>query len=316
MNDIQPTLESKTASIAVVFVNYNTSDQIIDCINTFDSNLVTSIVVVDNASPKDDPDGILIAHPNVNLIKSELNSGFGEGCNLGANWVVENTEADYIFFLNPDTLTEPGLFETLISKFTSPDIGAVAPRITMMGAGADLLWYGGGDMNWITGSARVPGCGLSAVSDTALDERFVSFASGCAIMMRRVVYQQCGGFDKRYFMYEEDVELSLRILSASYKILYVPSAVIRHLAQGSQGDAVKSVGMFKGINPKLPFFVYQTAKNRFLTVFTHGRWYQKCLFVIGFFLWTLRHSREWITYKRWDAYSALKRGIKDFIIQK
>ncbi|WP_195741990.1 glycosyltransferase family 2 protein [Methylobacillus flagellatus] len=300
-------------SVAIVFVNYNTSDQIISCIYSLREERYSKIIVVDNASPDDCPECIVEEFPDVVLIKSEKNLGFGEGCNIGKDWVIVNTDCEYIFFLNPDTLVEPGLLQLLHDGFFSPEVGLVTPRITMMGDGLDILWYGGGYMNWLTGSARVPGCGLSAVSKIALEDRFVEFASGCAFMIRRSVLEECGGFDPRYFMYEEDVELSLRVISYGYKIYYMPKAVVRHLAQGSQGKEVEAVGMFKGRNPKLPFFVYQTAKNRFLTVFTHGTVLKKGLFLIGFMLWVFRNSFEWVRYKRLDAYNALFLGIKDFV---
>lgn len=318
MHTIIPNPDASTSQIeggtAAIFVNYNTSDQIIRCLNSLKGESLSVVIVVDNASPRDNVESITELYKDVVLIKQDINVGFGEGCNIGARWALEHTAADYILFLNPDTVIEPGLVNKLKRRFSDPLVGVVAPRITMMDELENVLWYGGGYINWSTGSAKVPGCGLSSESKIALSERKVEFVSGCAFIIRCDVLRICGGFDNRYFMYEEDVELSLRIRAAGYLIHYVPSALVRHRAQGSQGPDLKGIGMFSGSNPKLAFFVYHSAKNRFLTVHLHGSLAKRMLFLFGFLLWVVRRSPSWIKYRRGDAIKALIRGIKDFYV--
>jgi len=297
--------------VSVIIVNYNTSSQVIECIKSLKGESLQNIVVVDNASPNDNPDSIKEVFSEVVLIKHTENVGFGEGCNIGINWVLSHTDSEYLFFLNPDTVIEPGLVSKLLVPFSSQDIGITAPRISMM-CDKNMLWYGGGYMSWFKGSARVPGYGLNSDSLLALEERDVEFASGCAFMIRRSVLVDCGGFDSRYFMYEEDVELSLRVLSAGLRIRYVPEALVYHVAQGSQGKDVQSIDMFSGENPRLPFFVYYAARNRFYTVFKYGGFFQKLIFLIGFSAWFGRGGLNWVKYRRLDAFKALYRGVRDF----
>lgn len=301
-----------SSRVAVVIVNYNTSDQVILAIQSLKNEVLQDIIVVDNASPKDNTKQIELTFPNVVLIESKANVGFGEGCNIGMRWVLDNTDAELVLFLNPDTVIEPGLVGKLLKPFSSEDVGITAPRITMMND-KNALWYGGGYMSWFKGSARVPGYGMSSNTPLALEARDVEFASGCAFMIRCSVLARCGGFDSRYFMYEEDVELSLRVLSAGYRIRYVPEALVYHVAQGSQGKDVQSLDMFSGKNPRLPFFVYYAARNRFFTVFTHGRFLQKLIFLIGFTAWFARAGLNWLRYRRFDAFRALFCGIRDFL---
>ena len=168
------------------------------------------------------------------------------------------------------------MVDKLLVPFFSNDVGIAAPRILMM-SDKNRLWYGGGYMSWFKGSARVPGYGLNQNSMLALQERDVEFASGCAFMIRRSVLLNCGGFDSRYFMYEEDVEFSIRVISAGYRIRYVPEALVYHIGQGSQRRDAQSKDMFSGENPRLPFFVYYATRNRCFTVFTHGRLLQLSL---------------------------------------
>ena len=297
-------------STAIVFVNYNTSDQIINAIRSLESELVSKIIVVDNASPSDNADILKTTFPEVELIKLSHNVGFGEGCNIGSNWVLQNTDYPYIFFLNPDTLVEPGCLADLTHQIENKEIGAVVPRITTMGL-SPALWYGGGYMNWWKGTATVPGYLGKVDSALALQERDVGFATGCALLIRREVLEKIGGFDSRYFMYEEDVELSLRLNKLGLRIRYVPSAIVRHIAQGSQELAARSIGMYDSRNPRLTFFVYYVTRNRCLTVLSHGNLLDKTRFFVGFPIWLLKKSLSWLSKGRYDAIGAVYRGFHD-----
>ena len=294
---------------AIVFVNYNTSDQVVEAIRSLADELIGKVVVVDNASPSDDPEIIKAVFPDVELIKLKRNVGFGEGCNAGADWVLQHTDCPYIFFLNPDTLVESGCVLRLVQHLADEGVGAVAPRITTMGD-APTLWYGGGYMNWWKGSASAPGYGGPVDSELALQERDVNFASGCALLIRREVLERCGGFDSRYFMYEEDVEYSLRICRSGFRIRYAPNAVIRHLCQGSMfgEENERSRGILNPLNPRLPFYVELLARNRWYTVWEHGSVKQIMqYFVIGSCWWVSR-VLLFSCYWRGDAVAALVRG--------
>jgi GT2 family glycosyltransferase len=302
--------EILTDKCAIVFVNYNTSDQIIEAIRSLANEPVGKIVVVDNASPLDKPEIIKDAFPAVELIKLAHNVGFGEGCNVGAKWALQHTDLPYIFFLNPDTRVEPGCVDQLIRRFTDPGVGAVVPRITTMGE-TPTLWYGGGYMNWWKGSATVPGYAGPVDSELALLERDVEFASGCALLLRREVLVRCGGFDSRYFMYEEDVELSLRLGKHGLRIRYVPSAIVRHVAQGSHEESARSIGMYDALNPRLTFFIYYVIRNRCITVLCNGNPLERTKFFFGFSAWLLKKSVRWLNGGRYDAFGAVYRGLRD-----
>ncbi len=297
--------------VGVIIVNYNTSVHVIACIKSLDDESLNCIVVVDNHSPDDNPESILNAFPGVKLIRNDQNVGFGEGCNVGMRWLFENTDAEYVLFLNPDTVIKAGMISQLENHLKENGIGVVAPMITMQ-SDPGTLWYGGGNFSWLKGSARIPGYGKSSGAPLALLERDVQFASGCAFMTTRSVLLKCGGFDSRYFMYEEDVEFSLRIIANGYRIRYVPGAIVLHAAQGSQLKDEKAIGMFNPKNPRLPFFVFYAARNRFLTVFKHGSFFNRIIFIIGFTAWFTLKSIGWIRYFRFDAFAALFRGLKDF----
>lgn len=291
-------------------MNYNTSTHVIDCIQSLSGEALNKIVVIDNDSPNDNPDTIKLTFPEIVLIKNSKNVGFGEGCNAGIRWALDNTDAEFILFLNPDTLIKPGLISELEGHLNEKEVGIAAPLITRM-QDIDSLWYGGGNFSWLKGSARVPGYGKSANAPLAQKERDVKFASGCAFMTKRSVLEKCGLFDSRYFMYEEDVEFSLRVIAEGYRIRYVPTAIIRHTGQGSLLKEGKTLTIFSGKNLQLPFFIYHSVKNRFLTVYKHGSATKRLIFYIGFTAWISLKSLSWIRYCRPDAFAALYRGLRD-----
>lgn len=297
-------------SCAIVFVNYNTSSQIIEAIRSLCDEPVGKIIVVDNASPNDEPECIATVYPDVELIKLARNVGFGEGCNIGANWVMQHTACTHIFFLNPDTQVEQGCLTVLRQRFVGKDVGIVVPRITTMG-GEPTLWYGGGYMNWWKGSASIPGFGGAIDSPSAMQERDVEFASGCALLISCDVLKQCGGFDSRYFMYEEDVEFSLRILACGFRIRYIPEAIVRHACQGSmiigKGDN-QLRGILNPKNLKLPFYVELIARNRWYTVWSHGSAGNKIKYAVVGTIWWLSRAMLFVRHGRFDAVQALTMG--------
>ena len=92
-------------------------------------------------------------------------------------------------------------------------------------------------------------------------------ACGAAMIFRKEDFEQCGGFDERFFMYYEDTDLSFKMKKSGRKIMYCPSAVVRHVHAGSSGEWS-------------PFFVYHVYKNKLLFIANHQgkRAYVKCFF--------------------------------------
>lgn len=307
------------ADVAVIFVNYNTSTQIRDCLRTIPLRELGAVVVVDNASP-DDVDGIaeLERSPAVAIVRSDRNGGFGHGCNTGWGWVRDQTRCRLVMFLNPDTRVEAGCIERMVACFNSPMIGAVAPRITTT-EDPPNIWFSGGSVSWAKGSAVIPGFGLPAEAPEVLQAGLVGFASGCAVLVRHEVLSQCGAFSPHYFMYEEDVEFSLRIRQHGYLIRYAPAAVVRHIGQGSV-SGVRGNETARGIlnprNPDLPFYVRLIARNRWVTVRLHGGARGLLSYsVAGSAWWTLKLV-SFLRHGRFDAIKAFVLGSRDGMMVK
>jgi hypothetical protein len=134
-----------------------------------------------------------------------------------------------VVVLNNDTVVEPECIARLVAAAESdPTVGAVAPKILVHGA-PDRLWYAGGDLALARGTGRHRAEGER---DARLDERDgptpVSFMTGCCFLITRRALEVVGGFDEGYFAYNEDVDLSYRLLAAGFRIVYEPRARLYH----------------------------------------------------------------------------------------
>ncbi len=302
----------------VVLVNYKGAIDTWSCIQSLSKcNIPPEIIVVDNTPNDPDLNDVLARYPEVKLIKAPDNLGFGRGNNLAIDWILKHTEHKYIFVLNNDTTIKPDAIEQMEEVMQSDSkVGIVSARI-VFAEDENKLWYGGGEVDWKRGGGKVPGVLGSADAALALKARYVTFASGCAMMIRREILQQYGGFDERYFMYEEDLELSLRVQENGWKIWYAPSAVIKHIGQGSlRKDGEKFIGVLWPNNPNLPFYVFNIIKNRLtnMNIYAHG--WNRVMFVFLFPVLLLKLFIKYVISNRWDGVVALIQACKAFWIQR
>ena len=211
--------------VSVVLVNFRGTDDTITAIEQL--GLVDwpaeklEIVVVENASGDDSAERIRAAAPHVNLIVSETNDGFAGGCNKG----VAGSSGEYIALLNNDAKPDRGWIRAAVEKFEeSPRIGAVASRV--LDWEGELVDYIGSAMTWY-GMGYKP-MTAEAIPRTPDEVKDVLFGTGSAMFVRRSVFDQLGGFDERYFMFFEDVDLGWRLNLLGYRFAYEPKSLAFH----------------------------------------------------------------------------------------
>lgn len=194
----------------------------------------TPVVLVDNASA--DPAALaqLAAERGVHLIRNEVNQGFGVGCNRGA----QEATTEFLLFLNPDAVLQPGALEALESAMDRyPGAAALNPRL-VNGDGRPYFkhrsvllprsaWMKRG---WPVGDSPVP------------------VLSGAALFVRREAFRAVGGFDPAIFLYHEDDDLSLRLARECGPLMFIRDAEVRHLegqstARSPQSAAFKAFHM-------------------------------------------------------------------------
>lgn len=229
---------SNSSLVSVVLVNYRGTDDTIEAITQLGALDWPAdrleIVVVENASGDDSAARIRAAHPQVRLIESKKNLGFAGGCNLG----VKNARGAYIALLNNDAKPDRAWVRSAIDRFEADSrVGAVASRVldwegrNVDYIGAALTWFG-------QGYKPLTGQPLPRHEPAAHD---VLFGTGSAMFVRRSVYEQLGGFDERYFMFFEDVDLGWRLNLAGWRYVYEPASIAFHKHHAS----MSAFGSFK-----------------------------------------------------------------------
>lgn len=189
------------------------------------------IIVVDNASPNDDPSIIRRSFPEITFFRSSENLGFAGGNNLG----IRHAKGDYILFLNNDIEVEPGFLEPLVRKLISnPGIGAVSPKIKYFYR-PDLIQYSGySGINPYTIRSR--GQGFRQKDDDRFNrDAPTAFVHGAAMLVPKEVIRKVGLMAECYFLYYEELDWGFRIRKAGYRLWYVHNSVVFHKESVSTG---------------------------------------------------------------------------------
>ena len=223
------------AGWAAVIVNYNAGAALAGCVaSVLGQDPHPELVVVDNASTDGSVGGLLRAHPGVRVVHSGGNLGYARAANLG----IAATAASVVAVLNPDTVLMAGTGAALTARFAAePDLAAVGPRLRnadgtvypsarrvpslVDAVGHGLLFFVWRD-NPFTRRYRETGADPGQPRD-------VDWVSGAAVWLRRDALDAVGGWDERYFMYVEDVDLCWRLHRAGWRVAYEPAGTVEHL---------------------------------------------------------------------------------------
>ena len=211
--------------VSVILVNYKGADDTIVCLNSFDDVEWPAdkleLIVVDNDSGDGQAEQIAEACPSARVIEAGANLGFAGGCNLG----VDHATGQYVAFLNNDA--RPGqrwIAAAVEAMETDPSIAAVASKVLdwegekIDYVDASLTWFGMGYKR----EAERPDDGSYEVA------RDVLFGTGAAFFITAAAYREVGGFDERFFMFYEDVDLGWRLNLLGLRVRYVPESVAYH----------------------------------------------------------------------------------------
>lgn len=189
------------------------------------------LIVVDNGSS--DATTALVSElvPRARLIEAGANLGFAAGCNLGA----EAASGDLLVLLNPDAVPAPG-FRDAIVRPAAEGRGWAAWMGLVTAEGGRVVNTEGGVVHF-TGLAWAGGAGRRLDSGPAPQAREVGFASGACLAIPLGTWREAGGFPESFFLYEEDVDLSLRLRLAGGRLGIEPEAVVDHDYEFAKGPA-------------------------------------------------------------------------------
>ncbi|MGH3670985.1 MAG: glycosyltransferase family 2 protein [Pseudonocardiaceae bacterium] len=222
--------------LAVVTVTYSPGETL----ETFLDSVVKAtsrplrVLLADNGSTDGAPEHAA-RRDGVRLLRIGENVGYGSAVNRGT--VEWGSEVGWVVVANPDIEWHPGSLDELIAAAQRwPRAGALGPLIrqpdgTVYPSARLLPALGRGIGHAVLGPIwpANPWTKAYRQSDTALGERTAEWLSGSCLLLRRAAFESVGGFDPRYFMYFEDVDLGDRLGRAGWLNVYVPSAEVTHL---------------------------------------------------------------------------------------
>lgn len=228
--------EAAGESCAAIIVAYNNEDGIAECLASLfaRSRMTMAAVVVDNSPEAATADAVtayLEAHPgqDITLIRRPDNIGFAAGCNLGAR----GRNEDYLMFLNPDTHIEndaPSLLAGFLrdkreAKVVGPQIlderGTVSRTCRNLPTPLGIFLDATG-LDSFMGYYKLTRFDHARV-------RPVGQIMGACMFFRREDFAACGGFDERFFIYYEEVDLCKRIWDSGGEVWFYPEARIAHV---------------------------------------------------------------------------------------
>jgi GT2 family glycosyltransferase len=238
VSDLRPFAQLAPVSIdvSIIYVNWNCAEEIAGSIASVRAMSPASryeFIVVDNASPQGSSP--LDADPAIRLLYSGMNKGFGAGCNFGAR----AAKGKYVLFLNPDTrFLNDVLSELLAFAESHPNAGVVGPLLE--GPSGNVQFDGARSLPTLfneflqhsTLAFKFPRGPLTSkpyLSDwDHRSTREVETVLGACMLMPARVFAQLGGFDEKFFLYSEEVDLCCRIRSAGLEVWYLHTARLLH----------------------------------------------------------------------------------------
>ncbi|MGB4776091.1 MAG: glycosyltransferase family 2 protein [Daejeonella sp.] len=291
-------------SVALILLNWNTSDHIIACVTSLEKYCDRQnfdIIIADNGSTDESVSKLQLRFPDHIYINNKENLGFAEGNNRAMQYSIDQGYI-YSLLLNPDTTVEQDIVSALLNYLNdNSNAIAVQPAIYWLHQ-PDKLWNGAMYFNSFLG--------ITYSKRTVKKEaNSVDWLSGCCFLIRNEALKTTGLFNKEFFMYYEDVDLSFRLRQKSFELHYLSSCKVFHEA-GVAGKLLKK-SKEGTLNPVIHYYICRN-KIWFLRRYSNPIFYP---FVI---LYNSAYYSSLLFYlmirRRWKKLNYVLKGLKDGII--
>jgi len=202
-----------------------------------------TVVMADNGSTDGSPEAALAQYPNARLLRTGANLGYGTAVNRAVrDYVMDPAnpadagDPEFFVVANPDVVWGPGSIDILLDAARRwPRAGSLGPLIrdpdgSVYPSARHQPSLVRGGMHAVVGPVWKSNPWTAAYRQERLEpsERPVGWLSGSCLLLRREAFEAIAGFDERYFMYMEDVDLGDRLATAGWQNVYVPSAEVLH----------------------------------------------------------------------------------------
>lgn len=224
-------------SVSLIIVNWNGASYIEKCVRSLLEIDYENfeIIVIDNNSSDNSVEILRKKFPNLKIIVNNENLGFAPACNIG----ITASDSTFVGLFNSDATADPNWLRELVTALSNSDQAGAAMGPIYYYDTPNKIWFSGGKVDAFTGFFWH--AGQNSFQFSTVDE-FDAF-TGCAVLIKRSALERIGLLDEGYFLYGEDVDLSINIRRLGLDLLFVPSAVSWHMVSASM--------------KKVPFFAYE-----------------------------------------------------------
>ena len=258
--------------VSIIIVNYNGKELLQKCLDSLLNVKYDNfeIILVDNNSTDGTVEFITKNHPSIILIKLDSNKGFAEPNNIAA----KIAKGEYLLFLNNDTVVTHNFISEMVKVMETDKKIAICQSLLLKPDGSI---DSSGDF--------IDNLGVVYNSKTKIDEiREVSSAKGASMLVRSDIFKKLNGFDQKFFVTFEDVDLCWRSWILGYRVLIIPASIVYHVG----GITIKK------LKSEIAFHGFKNQISMKITNFETKLVFKKLL--IFFIKYGLRESKIWIDY--------------------
>jgi N-acetylglucosaminyl-diphospho-decaprenol L-rhamnosyltransferase len=303
------------SQLSIIIVSWNVRELLRACLASLPCE--AEIIVVDNASADGSVEMVEREFPAVVLQANAANRGFTGGNNDGLKLATRQ----FVLFLNPDTVVREDALSQMVAYLAAHlEAGVVGPQLrygdgTLQSSRRRFPTLGTAlfestPLAWHLPEARNPWARRYHMADVPADRvQAVDWLVGAALLTRREVLDQAGGFDEGYFMYSEELDWQRRVKQSGWKVVYLPTAVITHY-EGKSSEQVTAARHIRFNRSKVRYFRKHYGRLQ-------GELVRLALLVMFGFEWTIEAakyvlgSQRAMRRTRLSAYSQLIRsGLK------
>lgn len=301
-----PTSEREhDAKVYVIVLNWNGEADSAACVDslTVQRGVELEILLIDNASSDGSGEALRVRYPHVHFMQTGENLGYAGGNNKGIEWALARG-AEWVMVVNNDTVADPECVRELRDAAASDSrLAAVAPLIVRYDD-PGVVWFAGGRHDRVRAVGTHSHYGkLVDLAIHGADERTrawqpCSFLTGCCLFFRGSALREVGMFRADYFAYVEDLEMSMRLLRADWRIGWSTRARLAH--------RVPPLG-----SPPTPMQIRLRDRNRRRLVRERYSITWRVLFSLWFWPTRAAHLVRYALFRDWPRASAIVTGMTE-----
>jgi GT2 family glycosyltransferase len=257
LNHWPPLQIDRARKVSIVILNLNGHEHTRDCLESLRQvrYLNREVILVDNGSTDDSPRLLRQQFPEIRLLTSQRNLGFGGGCNLGIEDAL-GRGTDYVLLLNNDTLVDPDFLLSLVQAGEADSRNTILGPKIYYASDPRRIWFAGGFVSLVSGRYGHIGQGKIDENSGSVNATATGWITGCALLIKSFVFEEIGLLDSKLFAYAEDADFCFRNRAAGYKCILVPSAKVWHKISRTSGG-------------QSPFTLYLGTRNQLIWISRH-----------------------------------------------